>query len=69
MAYSSWTDTAAAYYAQYYSNTYEKVGTINQNKAPGGYSYIELEDIHTLDSEGGHYSADADCCNLLYFFI
>ena len=59
LAYSSWTDTAAAYYAEYYSYTYKKIGTINQNKAPNGYSYIEAKDIRSLSAGGGHYSSSA----------
>lgn len=59
LAYSSWTDTAAAYYAQYYFSAYKKIGTLNQNKVPNGYSYIEAKDILTLGAEGGHYSASA----------
>ncbi len=57
LAYSSWTDTAAAYYSEYYSNIYVKVGTINQNKAPNGYSYIEKKDIGTLSASGGHFTS------------
>lgn len=59
LSYSSWTDTAATYYVQYNFYSDCKIGTINQNKAPNGYSYIEAKDIHTLNADGGHYSANA----------
>ncbi|MBQ7794389.1 MAG: hypothetical protein IJ366_07735, partial [Clostridia bacterium] len=56
LAYSSWTDTAAVYGAQYYTFSSKDIGVLNQNKAPNGYSEMSA----TFKSEtGGHLSSYA----------
>lgn len=62
--HSLFTDTAAKYYVNYYPHTYSPVGSINQNTAPGGWNYITVKNVRSLNINSssqfaGYYSYDA----------
>ena len=52
--HSSFTDPEATYYAYTHSYTSQKIGTVNQNTAPAGWTDFDYKIIESLDAGGSN---------------
>lgn len=52
--HSSFTDPAATYYAYTHSYSLQKIGTVNQNTAPAGWTDFDYKTIRCLDAGGAN---------------
>lgn len=62
--HSRFTDDGAKYFVRYHPYTYKKVGTIDQNYAPGGWNYRSVSGVKSLNlvatgETAGYSSCDA----------